>query len=163
MPKTKRTFNLLDALIVLVILAVIAALLYIFVWSEERSMENLTGTPTVPITYVVEISGFDKDFADKIDVGDRPLDSAVKSPLGIITALEAQDYYHTGTNLHDGTMVLSKVEDCVNLYITIEAEALPDGYAYTLNGSDLYVGKLINLAFDDIVCSGYCIALDIRG
>ena len=69
MRKSKLKFNLLDALIVLVILAVIAALLYIFVWSEDRSVENLTGTTAVPITYVVEISGFHKDFADKIEVG----------------------------------------------------------------------------------------------
>ena len=163
MRKTKLKFNLLDALIVLAILAVIAVLLYVFVWSEDRSVENLAGTSAVPITYVVEVSGIHKDFADMIEVGEKPLDSAVKSPLGLITALETQDHYYTGTNLHDGTLVLSKVEDYVNLYITIETEAMPESYAYTLNGSDLYVGKLINLSFDDIVCSGYCIALDILG
>lgn len=161
MRKTKIKFNLMDALILLVIAGVILALLYIFVWSEQRSADNLTANGSTRISYVVEITGLHKDYTDLINVGDKPIDSSIKTARGTVTALETRDYFYTGTNLHDATMVLSPVEDYVTLYVTIEADALLDNYTYTVNGGEVYVGKLVYLSFDDIVCSGYCIALDV--
>lgn len=162
MHKSKVKFNLMDALVLLVLVVVVAALLYIFVWSEQYSVDALTGTESVHVSYVVEITGLYEDYQDKISVGDKPIDSSKKTALGVITALETRPYMYTGSNLHDGTMVLSTVEDYVNMYVTIEADAVLDGYGYTVNGGDIYVGKLVYLAFADIVCSGYCIALDVE-
>ena len=161
MRKTKLKFNLMDALILLVIAAVVLALLYIFVWSEQRSADNLTADGSSRVSYVIEVTGLHKDYADLIAVGDKPIDSSIKTPRGTVTAIETRDYYYTGTNLHDATMVLSTVENYVSLYVTIEADALLDNYTYTVNGGEIYVGKLVYLSFDDIVCSGYCIALDV--
>jgi hypothetical protein len=162
MRKTKVKFNLMDALVLALIALCILALLYIFVWSEQRSSDNLGGTPSTRVSYLVEITGIFEEYVDKINVGDAPIDSSKKTALGVITALETRPYIYTGTNLHDGTMVLSTVEDYVSMYITIEADALPAGYGYTVNGGEIYVGKLVHLGFPDIVCSGYCIAMDIR-
>ena len=161
MRKTKLKFNLMDALLLLIIAAVAVALLYIFVWSEQHSVDSLAGKETVRITFVVELTGLQEDYADKIEVGDTPSDSYKKVPLGVITAMESRPYIYTGTNLHDGTKVLSTVEDQVSLYLTIETDAVPSGYGYTVSGSDMYVGRLLYLSFQDIVCAGYCIAMDI--
>lgn len=161
MRKTKVKFNLMDALVLLAIALVALVLLYIFVWSEQHSVDSLTGSESVRLSYVIEVTGLHEDYVDKIAVGDAPIDSSKKTPLGVITALETRPYTYTGTNLHDGTMVLSTVEDYVTLYITIEADAAVDGYGYTVSGGDMYVGKLTYLSFTDIVCSGYCIALDV--
>ena len=161
MRKTKIKFNLMDALILVVIAAVVLALLYIFVWSEQRSADSLGSGSSTRVSYVIEVTGLHKDYADLISVGDKPIDSSIKTARGTVTALETRNYYYTGTNLHDATMVLSSVENYVSLYITIEADALLDNFTYTVNGGEIYVGKLVYLSFDDIVCSGYCIALDV--
>jgi len=161
MRKSKIKFNLVDALLLLILAAAVVVLLYIFVWSEQHSVESLAGTEKVRISYVVEITGLQEDYADKIAVGDAPMDSSKKVPLGVITAVETRPYIYTGTNLHDGTKVLSTVEDHVSLYLTVETDAVPEGYGYAVSGSDMYVGRLLYLAFQDIVCSGYCIAMDV--
>ena len=96
-----------------------------------------------------------------LEVGDKPFDSSVKSALGTVTALETRDCFRTGNNLHSGSMVLSRVEGEVSLYITIQADAILDNYTYTINGNEIYVGKNTHVSFGDIVCSGYCIALEI--
>lgn len=161
MRKSKIKFNLVDALILLIAAAVVLALLYIFVWSEQHSVESLTGVEKVRLSYVVEITGLHEDYVDTISVGDAPMDSSKKVPLGVITALETRPYIYTGTNLHDGTKVLSTVEDHVSLYLTIETEAVPEGYGYTVSGSDMYVGRLLYFSFQEIVCAGYCISMDV--
>lgn len=161
MRKTKIKFNLIDALLLLMIAAVAVVLLYIFVWSEQHSIESLAGTEKTRISYVVEISGLQEDYSDLIAVGDAPMDSSKKVPLGVITAIETRPYIYTGKNLHDGTMVLSTVENQVSLYLTIETDAVPQGYGYAVSGSDMFVGRLLYLAFQDVVCSGYCIAMDV--
>lgn len=163
MRKTKVKFNLMDALILLAIAVVAVLLLYIFVWSEERSIDSFTGTEPSHATYVIEVSDVPEEFSDKVKVGEKVIDSSTKTSLGAVQALETQDYYVTTLNLHEGTQVLSRVEDRINLYITIEADALMDGYTYTVGGTELYVGRLLYLSFTDFVCSGYCIALDVEG
>lgn len=61
MRKTKIKFNLMDALILVVIAAVVLALLYIFVWSEQRSADNLGSGASTRISYVIEVTGLHKD------------------------------------------------------------------------------------------------------
>ena len=159
MSKAKIRFNLMDALILLVALAVIALLLYVFVFSETSSVQS-AAAEQYELTYVVEVTGIEEEFAEMIAVGDTAIDSSKKMHIGTVTAVEVQPYTHMGTNLHEGTLVLNPVDDYVNLYITIRADATLEGISYTISGYDIYVGKGVNLAFSDIVCSGYCISLD---
>ena len=161
MRKIKVRFNLMDLLILLLILAAAAVLLYVFVLSDSSSVDGLTGTET-KITYVVEIVGMSDEYADKIAVGQKPIESSKKKALGTVVALESQPYTYTGTNTRDGTLVLNNVDGYVNVYVTLEATAEPDGFAYAIEGSDIYVGRLMYLSFRDYVCSGYCIALDVQ-
>ncbi len=159
MSKAKIKFNLIDALILVLVLAVIALLLYVFVFSETSSVQSASAD-RYEVTYVVEITGISEEFADIIAAGDTAIDSSKKMHIGTVTAVEVQPYLHMGTNLHDGTLVLNPVDDYVNLYITIHADAALEGISYSINGYEIFVGKNVNLAFSDIVCSGYCISLD---
>lgn len=161
MRKIKVRFNLMDLLILVLILAAAAVLLYVFVLSDKTSVDGLSGTEK-KITYVVEITGMSDEFADKIAVGQTPIESSKKKSLGTVTALESQPYTYMGTNMRDGTLVLNNVDDYVNVYVTLEATAEPDGFAYAIEGYDIYVGRLVYLSFRDYVCSGYCIALDVQ-
>ena len=113
MQKRAFKFNIMDVLILLVILAVAAVLLYVFVLSDKPI---LRAAETHTVTYVVEV-------------------------------------------------VLSPVDGFVTQYVTIEAEAslVSDGYPkYSIGGYDIFVGSLVYLSLPNLVCSGYCISLDVQ-
>lgn len=161
MRKIKVKFNLMDLLILLILAAAAAVLLYVFVLSDKNTVDGLSASEK-KISYVVEITGLNEEYVEKIAVGQHPVESSKKKALGTVTALESQPYMYTGTNKTDGTLVLNTVDDYITIYATMEANAEPDGFAYAIEGYDIYVGKLIYLSFADIVCSGYCIALDVQ-
>ncbi len=159
MPKTKTRFTIMDALILIAILAVIAVLLYVFVFNDLSSMHT-AAAETHALTYVVEVSAIEEEQAAKILPGDTVINSATKVAIGTVTAVETRPYMHMGTNKTEGSLVLNPVDGQVNLYLTVQAEAVLDSISYNINGFDVYVGSLVHMAFNDIVCSGYCISLD---
>jgi len=162
MQKRAFKFNIMDVLILLVILAVAAVLLYVFVLSDKPI---LRAAETHTVTYVVEVAGLNEEYRDLIAVGDEVIDSAKKLPIGTITAVETQEYFYMGENSREGTLVLSPVDGFVTQYVTIEAEAslVSDGYPkYSIGGYDIFVGSLVYLSLPNLVCSGYCISLDVH-
>ncbi len=159
MAKQKTKFNIMDALILLAVLAIIALLLYVFVFSENSALKN-AGADTYTLTYVVEVTEISDEFSDLISAGDRVIDSAKKMHIGTVTAVEVQPYLYMGTDTHAGNLVLNPVDGYVNMYITIQADAVLNGATYSIDGYDIYIGEKMHLAFPDMVCTGHCIALD---
>lgn len=158
MSKTKVKFNIMDALILLTVLAVIAVLLYVFVFSETD--DGLAGnTDTYELTYVVEVVNLREEFAELVAPGTPVIDSSKKMPIGTVTAVEVLPYQHMATNYTDGSLTLTAVDDSCNLYITIEANATLDGISYSISGYEICVGSLLYMSFADLVCEGYCISL----
>ena len=118
MRKVKMKFNIMDVLILLGILAVAAVLLYVFVLSEDTPVDSLSGSAATKVTYVVEITGVDDMYADKISVGETLIDSSKKVNIGTITAVESQPYVHLGKNLTNGTMELTTDGDLFKVVLT---------------------------------------------
>ena len=159
MSKTKIKFNIMDALILLTVLAVTAVLLYVFVFSETDDGLT-TDENSYTLTYVVEVVGISEEFADKIVIGSPVIDSSKKLNIGTVTAVEEHPYQYLGTNLTEGSLVVNSVDGQCNLYVTIQADAVLDGIGYSIGGYDIYVGGKVYLSFADLVCTGYCISLD---
>ncbi len=158
MSKTKVRFNIMDALILLTVLAVIAVLLYVFVFSETD--DGFAGeADAYTLTYVVEVTKLRAEFADLVTPGTAVIESAKKMPIGNVTAVEVLPYQHMATNPTDGSLTLTSVDDACNLYITIEADATLNGISYSIGGYEICVGSQLYLSFADLVCEGYCISL----
>lgn len=162
MQKKKFRFNIMDALILLVILASISVLLYVFVLSEHNSVDSLTNTDTARITYVIEVSDLDESCLELVKAGQNAIDSSKKMNIGTVTAVESQEYVYLGTDKINGTVTLNRSDSRISLYITIEADASTAGISYSVNGFDVYVGAPVYLALPNFVCSGYCIALNVN-
>ena len=158
--KRKWRFNFVDALILLAIVAAVLALLYVFVWSENSSVRSISGN-MVKVTYVVEINGLEEDFKDTIKVGAKVTDSSKKMTIGTVASVETQDYYYLGSNVLEDKLVLNAVDDLITQYITVEAEATLDNITYSIDGYPIDVGQLVYMMFPEMVCSGYCISLDV--
>jgi len=160
MRKFKFKPNLMDLLILLVIVAAVVALLYIFVWSETSVSLNGDSGAQHKLTYVVEVTELEEEYADRISVGQTVVDSSKKMVIGTVTAVESHPYMYMGTNREEGTLALTPQDDAITLYVTVEADAVMNGYAFAVNGYDIYVGKQIYMSLPGFVCQGFCIALD---
>ena len=162
MQKRSFRFNLMDALLILLLLAAAAVLLYVFVLGDRP---GLSSSDKHRITYVIEIAGLNEEYKDQISVGDTVTDSSKKLNIGTIAAIETQDYLYMGQNSREGTLVLNAVDGFVTQFITVEAEGVlqDDGYPkYSIGGYEIFVGEMIYLSFPDLICSGYCISLDVQ-
>lgn len=159
MQKKKFRFNIMDALILLVILASLLALLYVFVLSEHSSVDSLTNSDTAHITYVIEVSDLEESCLELIQVGQNAIDSSKKMNIGVVTAVESQEYVYLGTDAVNGAVTLNRSDSRISLYITIEADASTAGISYSIGGYEMYVGASVYLSLPNFVCSGYCISL----
>ncbi len=158
MSKRKTKFNIMDAIILVVLLAVVAVLLYVFVFSESGEAA-LGETDTYTLTYVVEVTKLSEEYADRVKVGAAVVDSSKKLPIGTVVAVEKHPHQHLGTNYTEGEMSLTTVDGYSDLYVTLEASATLSGITYSVGGFEVRVGNKVYLAFSDLVCEGYCISL----
>jgi len=158
MEKRKIRINAMDFVIVAVILAAAALLLYVFLWSDES---ETTQKKTAEITYVVEIVGVDEQFQHNIQDGQRVEDAVKRGYIGTVKGTpEVRDMLKAEYDNTAGKEVYNRVPGKCNLYITITSEADVSPRGYSVNGEFVYVGAQLSLMFPDMKCDGYCIRLD---
>ena len=155
----KFRFNFIDFLIIVLILAIIAAVVYIFVplsWLNQNK-------GTVDLQYYVEFQGVDEAFIENIEENDVLIDSVSKNVIGKVVAVD----YNTQHSVlkydeANGEGVLSVIPEKYNLIVTIStANAVyKDGEGYSVNSCRIAVGEKINARFPDYAAEGYCIGLD---
>lgn len=154
----KIRINTMDVLILAVILAAAALLLYVFVWSDESETNQPLKTE---ITYVVEVIGIEEQFAHSIMDGQVVEDAVKRGMIGTVKGTpEVRDTLKADYSNDTGMEVYSRVPGRSNLYITITAEADVTPRGYMVNGEYIYVGAALSLMLPDIKCDGYCIRLD---
>ena len=147
MNETKKArFNFIDAIIILVILAVIGAAVYLIAVESRVNRSANMGN----IDYVVRISGVSEDALSFISVGDAVKDSVSGETMGIIRTVRTEKtrYYGSVAKKNaDGSYTLPKSEypDRYDVYVTISANATEDargiyyiGTTKILTGSAVY-------------------------
>ena len=164
--KTKRKFNIIDFLILIIIIAVVGVCIYAVVsWSNIKS---LWSTSTVELQYTVEFRGVDKEFVDKIKVGDTVTDAVSKNQLGVVNKVDNQEPYtvldykvSTDPDAKEEKISSELVQEPnkfnVTVYISASAE-YESGIGYTINGRRIAVGEMIEMRFPEFSSVGYCIA-----
>lgn len=158
MSKRKIRINAMDFIILAVIAAAAALLLYVFVWSDSGESAQPENTQ---ITYVVEIVGVDERFENAVQDGDRVEDAVKRGLLGVVSGTpEVRGTLKAEYDNDTQTEVYSRVPGKSNLYITITADASVTPQGYTVNGEYVYVGAPLSMLFPNLKCDGYCIQLD---
>ena len=160
--KKQRKFNFVDFLLILLALAIIGGVVYLF---TPGSFINKMGKAQEGIlVYTVEIKGVNADYLNKIHENDVVVDAATKTTLGTVTAV---DYNTKQTVLEyeeqeDGTYagILSEYPNRYTVLVTITATAnyvAKDGYF--VNNYRVAVGESVALRFPDFAAEGYCISM----
>ncbi len=156
MAKKKRKFNVVDAVIILIVLAVIAVAVLLLTQRSGSVEEVLT-----EIEYNVELRTIRDEFADNFAAGVQLIDSAAKYRLGEIVAVSVEAATFTGTNLVTGELVYSDYPEHSDVTLTVRAKASVDENGlYVLDGGyKLSVGRTIYVRTPDYVGAGYCTKL----
>ena len=156
--KKKRKFNIIDFLILLLILALIAALVYAF--SPLSQFKKLWTTNEVKFQYQVELKNVDSQFKDLIKPNDSVYDPVTKNSLGKVIKIDNTQsssdlgYEMTTNGEPEGKFVPINGE--YDIVIVIETTAnFEEGIGYTVNGSRVAVGEKLHLRFPNYFGDGY--------
>ncbi len=162
MAEKKYRFNVIDALIILVILIAGALLAYIFVFSDDTQS---TGD-NVRVEYVVEVTSLSADsFRGKINEGDEIFFNGTKKiKVGTVSKTPQEHYpsYKTAFSNSEGKEVYTPDEERFDITITFEADAVKDKKGYCI-GEKLYlpVNGWADLIIGGVSCSVCCLELNV--
>ena len=160
--KRKMRFNIIDLLLIVIAVAVVAALLYVFL--PNSFIKSIFADESVTIQYAIEFKGVDEAFLESIKENDIVIDSVTKAELGTVTAVDySTQYTELKYDEESGNGVLSVVPNKHNVIVTITATAAHDAdKGYTVGGLRIAVGELIAVRFPNFTGEGYCISVPIN-
>lgn len=159
MQKRKTVFNIIDALIIIFVVAV--GLLAYFMFFRTSDTTDNAKKETVKIRYVLQVNELSAEFADNIKVDENVIDYGTHTSAGTVVAVDSENYVYVGHNKTTGEQKLTPMDDYVNLYITVEGDATLKDELYYVNDTSMYVGKRLDMMMPDLFCGGYCISLEI--
>lgn len=161
--KNKHKFNFVDAIIIAVVLLVVAALAFIFVFGGASSLSNLFGKKeTTTIYYAVEFPRLRDDFVDNsvltLKEGTEVIDEVKNYSIGNYVYYRRNASEVIGT-MKDGGTIVSAYPGYSSVIVVVKAEAEVTPYQYTIDGYDLQVGRQVDMSIGNFAGSGYCVAL----
>lgn len=157
MKTRKLRFNAVDALILLVLAAVVLVLLYVFVFSGRNTASAEVSYKD--IQYVIEIQKVDARFSEKVKKG-QPVEEAVeRKKVGTVVGVQAVSADEITFDYENGKETVSTTENMVHLKVTIEAQAVETEQAFLVDGCAIRVGQQYSLIFPDLYGIGYCTEL----
>ena len=154
MSENKRKFNIIDALVVLVVLGVVAGGVWFF--SGTRDVQ------TTYARYIVELRQARPGYANLISIGGEIRDSVRNYLLGTVTAVHYQPAVQVNFNHQTGTFEEIIVPDRYDIHITIEGPASITQSEIRINGQPIRVGMDKFLRMHTFAGIGIVIGIDIE-
>ena len=134
MSEKKAKFTVIDAVIILVVLAVIAVGAYKFLPSI------IGGSKSEKVDFTVMVQSQDAGFAEAVKVGDNVTISLTEKDGGIVKDVKAEPAVTLAYNSIDGTYSNEVVEGKYDVYVTIEADTDVSDLAIKTGGTAIKVG-----------------------
>ena len=149
----KRKLNIVDFLILLVLLAAVAAVLFRIFGSTGAGEHQ-------QIRYVLEVKELQTEFAAKVTVGDPVTVYGQDARIGTVVASSTAPVFFVGTD-ESGTPVQTEMENYSTLYITVEAEATAEETGYRIDGYALRTGEVVAVQLPGLYCDAECIRIEV--
>ncbi len=160
MQKRKFTFNIIDALIIVLVLAVGLGAYLLFFRENSDAIEDAIAE-NVKIRYVLQVNELPAEYADNIQTGECVIDYGTHTSAGDVVAIGSEDFVYVGYDKTTGQQKLTPIKELVNLYITVEGEATMKNEMYYVNDTAVYVGRRLDMMMPDLFCAGNCISLEV--
>lgn len=134
----KTKFNIIDAVILIVVIAVIAVGCFIYL---NMTDDTVAVTNTAKIEFKIEVIDLTEDAANSFNAGDSVTLGETTSGSGVITAVQVTPYKKWVENTEDGEVVISEVPGRYTATVTIASEVSKTDTAYTSGSEEISVGK----------------------
>lgn len=151
-------FNLIDAILILIAVAVIGALFYIY--QSDRFSVDRTESRSADIIYEIQVTDALSEFGRLVQIGNTVIDADSGEAIGEVANVISEKVVYEG-HAPDGTPVQTVRDDLVNITVTVRAKATVAGNGTFAvgNGLELLVGKSIHFRVPDYTATGSCISL----
>lgn len=157
--KKQYRFGWVDALIILLVLAVAGAAVWIFGFSGLSS-----GGDRVLVEYVIEIKDVRSELVPHIASDVTVLESAKKVKIGDVYAVSDQPMKYENYSSESGELVVSEKEGYRDVLITVRAWAQKKSTGgYTVNNIDIAIGTRLYTRLPDFAAEGYITSLREAG
>lgn len=153
--RKKKTFNGSDLFFIVVIVAVIAA--GIFLYKNMGIGSNSSDSNRVTIEYTLEFKDLDGSVIGHVKAGDNAQDPDNKQSIGTIVSVQTVPCEEIVYRSDDGSVYMQANPDIWNLLITIRAQAEHTDRGYFVNGTRFLVGKSNYLWSRGFAGKGYCV------
>lgn len=152
-------FNILDALIAVIIAAVVIVLLLAYL--PSGLFGGSADKSGISVTYTIEIKNVRRELASGISVGDPVTEKSTAVSLGGVSAeVEVVPYSQVRYDPVSGEVVLDEYADYSDLLITITAPAAySTSRGYTVNGRRIAVGAAYRISMPGFEGYGQCISI----
>ena len=150
----KSKFTVIDAVIIVVVLAAIA------IGAKILLPRFLTTTDTRTVSCKVLLSDKEYALAEAMQVGDRVTMSYKEKDGGVITGIEVTPTRKTVFDSISGEYISQDIEDKCDIYVTLDVEAQVSDTAIKSGGVVLQVGSETPIRGKGYASSGYMIVID---
>lgn len=153
--KKKVSFNFIDAFLIIVIIAAAVLLAKIFISDGGVGVIGKT-----PIEYQVSVVGVREEFRNKVNIGDRVLDSVGLFEIGEVVDIKYDSYKYLIHDEINGKALAVDYPEHINITLIIRADATLENGFYYINGYQISVGTLVSLRVPSFNEQGYCTVID---
>jgi hypothetical protein len=156
--RKKMRINFIDIILILIIVAAVAVLGYIIL-SPQINISSKA--EAVTIQYQVEIVHLREEWKDNVEIGDDFIDYTTMESIGTVVDVRCSDEKFLSVNRDTGELVYVSYPDYITMIITVEAEAVPAGIGYDVNGVNLQIGPDIHFRLPNLCYEGPCKSIQI--
>ena len=151
-------FNLLDLILILILLAALGTLFWLFF--ADGVLASQKNDDRVQIEYVIESKKIREEYRGLVSVGDTIVDTVGHYPLGEVINVQYAEATYTGLDQSSGEMVTSPYPGHLKVTITVRAEAVKSDMSYSIGGYRMSVGGEVFYRVPHFTFSGYCTGLE---
>lgn len=157
--KSKKKLNIIDLIIIIFLVGAIALAGFFFI--KSKTQNNPVGS-AVYADFTIDIPVLKESYKSLIKVGDPVIETVRHTPLGQVVNVVYNDAKIVTTDTQEsGKMQEALYPDHVNLKVTIRGPfEINQNGEYSVAGSSVVVGSLINFSTPNFINSGYCISID---
>lgn len=134
-----KKFNIIDLIIVLLVVSVICAGGFAYMYFFKSS-DNVDAN-TAKIQYTIEVNGITEEAANSFRAGDSVTLGVSASGSGVIVKTEVKNYEKITTDTDTGRHILTEVPEEFTASVTIESTVSKSDTAYTTGSEVIAVGK----------------------
>ncbi len=155
MAEKKAKFTVIDAVIILIVLAAVG-------FGAMKLVSALTDSTNGKAEFLVELTMKEQELADAMKVGDKVTMSLTEKDGGVIKNIETKPAEQMVFDSIKGEYRNETVEGKIDIYVTVEADVEISDIAVKMGDTSIQVGTNIPVRGKGYASSGYILETNIE-